>query len=116
MNQVQLSRGKRVAPPELAGITGTTTSKNQNMKGHNAIILFINFTVVAGQFSVKLQGKSPDGEYIDVYNEAGTLMGISNATADKAVVLRGVPSDFKIVATEDTDGGTATVSYELLTM
>lgn len=116
MELIQLARGKKFVPPELTGITATTTSNEYNSKGHNAIIIYVNFTTVAGTYSVKLQGKSPDGAFMDMYDNNGNLMTIASATADKAQLFVGIPDNFKIVSTEDTDGGTLTISYELLSV
>ena len=118
MNQsfMQLARGAKIVPAELTGITATTTSIAYNCKGHNAMILYFNLTAGTGTFTVKIQGKSPDGAYVDMYDNGGYIMALSSVTADKAQLFVGIPYDFKIVATESVDGATVTVSYELLSV
>lgn len=117
INVVQLDRGPVVSPPELTGIIATTTSIARQAKGHNAMILYVDFTAGSGTWSVKLQGAEKNGgTYIDMYKEDGNAMAIASATADKAQVFKGIPEHFKIVATEDANGATISVRYELLTV
>lgn len=112
---IQLARGKKVIPSELTGITTTKTSIGYNTKGHNAITLFVDFTVVAGSYTVKLQAKAPNGTYMDLYDNSGALMAIT-CSADKAQSFVGITSDFRIVSTEDVDGGTLTIMFELFSV
>lgn len=116
MELMQLARGAKITPTALTGITATATSIEYNCKGHNALILYFNLTAGTGTFTVKIQGKSVDGAYIDMYDVNGNLMALAGVTADRAQIFVGIPYDFKIVATEDVDGATVTVSYELLSV
>lgn len=111
---IQLAKGKRKTV--LSAIEATTTSEPQKANGHNALILFFNIGAGGGKYSVKLQGLSPDGAYIDLYKEDGNQMILSEATADKAQVFTGIPETFRIVATEDVNGSAATIGYELFTI
>lgn len=115
---VQLARGNKVTPSELTGITATATSGNQRSNGHNAVILSIAFTAGSGTFTVKIQGKFPKSTstYIDMYDNAGNLMQLNGVTADRMQLFVGIPDDFRIVATEDADGATVSVAYELITV
>lgn len=113
-SQIQLARGNRVTVH--SGITATATSTNQESRGHNSLILYANFTAGSGTWTIKIQGKSPDGAYIDMYDVNGNAMELSSITADKAQFFVGIPNDFKIVAEEDGDGATVTIGYELLSV
>lgn len=114
---VQFARGSAVSPAEMTGITATTTSKVCSARGHNALILYTKFVTGSGTWTVKIQGAlTADGTYMDMYDSAGNLMAISSATASKAKLMVGIPSHFKIVATEDSNGATVDVGYELLTV
>lgn len=114
MSLIQLARGSKVTAH--SAITATATSVFQKCRGHNALILYVDFTAGTGTWTVKIQGKSILGAYIDMYDNNGNAMSIASITADRAQLFVGIPSDFKIVATEDADGATVTVSYELLTV
>ena len=113
---IQIARGKKVTV--MSGITVSTTSANQDSRGHNAILLYFNMTAGTGTFTVKIQGKVPDtvDTYVDVYDNNDNLLAMSSVTASQGKFLVGLPYDFKIVATEDVDGATVTVAYELLSV
>lgn len=114
---IQMAKGARVSPAEMQAITATKTSNVQHARGHNAMILFVEFVTGSGTFSVKVQGGTPNNAaFIDVYKEDGNAMTIASATASKAIVLKGIPEYFKIVATEDSNGATINVHYELFTI
>ncbi len=114
--EVQLARGPVVAPSELTAIEATTTSAAKRARGHNSIIIYVDFTAGSGTFSIKVQGAEKDGgTYIDMYKEDGNAMAMASVTADKAQVFSGIPEHFKIVATEDSNGATISVRYELFT-
>lgn len=115
-NVIKLDRGKKLTIH--SAITASVTSancKNYDTNGQNAMImyLYINGT---GTWTVKIQGKSLGGVYMDMYDANGNLMAISAATASKAQVFLGIPSDFKIVPTEDADGAAATIDIELFSV
>ena len=116
VNQIQLAKGtKKVL---MDSITATTTSVRQEVKGHNALILYVDFEAGSGTFTVKIQGKMPGttDTYLDMYDNAGNLMQLASITADRAQLFVGIPDDFRIVATEDADGATISVAYELLSV
>lgn len=113
MDLIQLARGKKVTVH--SAISATTTSEQQKSNGHNAIIIYFDITG-SGTWTIKLQGRAVNGNYIDMYDVNGNLMGLSAVTVDKAQIFAGIPDDFKIVATEDVNGATCTVMYELLTV
>ena len=112
---VELCKGTiRNAIPALTAVT--TTSPAQKAKGHNAIIIFAKITGT-GTWSIKVQGAtSGNGTFMDVTDYKGDAMAISSATASKAQVFKGLPENFKIVATEDANGATIEVDYELITL
>lgn len=114
MEFVQMARGFKETV--FSGITATTTSVEKECKGHNALILYFDITDGTGTWTIKIQGKSPNGTYMDAYDINGNLMAISSITADKAQLIVGIPSNFKIVATEDANGATVTIGYELLSV
>ncbi len=115
-NMVQLARGKVEIVNELTGITDTTTSAEKSSRGHNSINIFLNMTAGTGTFTVKLQSKFPKSNtFMDHYDNNGDLMAFT-ATGSKSQFFAGIPSDFKIVATEDVNGATVTIGYELLTV
>jgi hypothetical protein len=116
VGEVFLPRGpKKVL---MDSITATTTSVKQESRGHNAMILMADFESGSGTFTIKIQGKMPGtvDTFIDHYDSAGNLMQMASITADKSQFFVGIPDDFKIVATEDSDGATISVAYELLTV
>lgn len=112
---VELKRG-RIVNALAAGTDATATSKAQKAKGHNSVIIYATISG-SGTWTVKIQGApTPTGTYIDMYKDDGNAMSIASATASKAQVFRGIPENFKIVATEDVSGATITVDYELITL
>jgi hypothetical protein len=115
MEFVQLPRGN---PKVLfSGITASATSPMQEIKGHNAMILFLNLTAGAGTWTIKIQGRVPETDtYIDMYDINNILMGISGAAASKAKFIAGLPEQFKVVATEDVNGATVSVAYQLISV
>lgn len=116
MGLVQLARNGAITPSELTTITATTTSTAKKSDQHNALVLYFNITAGAGTWTVKLQGKSGNGTYTDAYDVNGNAMELSGVTADRCQTFVGIPSEFKIVATEDVNGATVTVSYELFSV
>jgi len=115
VNLLQLARGAKVVAH--SGISATATSAEQNSRGHNAMILYFDLTAATGTWTIKIQGKCPiTNAFIDMYDNTGTLMSMASVTADKAQLFVGIPDNFKIVATEDVNGATITVAYELLTV
>ena len=116
-NMVQLARGSKITPADLTGITVSTTSSYRESRGHNALILFFNLTAGTGTWTIKIQSRVPEtNTFVDHYDNNGNLLAISSATASQSKFMVGIPDDFKIVATEDVDGGTVTIAYELLTV
>lgn len=112
---VQLPRGS--FNTVFTGIIGSTTSIKQECKGHNAMLLYVNFAAGAGTFTVKIQGRVPNTDtYVDMYDINDNLMGISSATASKGRFIAGLPQDFKIAATEDVNGATIDVAYQLISV
>jgi hypothetical protein len=110
----QKPRGKKVLL--MSGITATTTSSNQKANGHNAIRIDFRITVGSGTWTIKIQNKSVTGAYIDAYDHNGNQMYINGATADKSQVFLYLADDFRIVATEDGDGATVSVSYQVFSV
>ncbi len=112
---IQKARGgKRTAIPALTA--ATTTSEQQEMQGHNALVLFAEITGT-GTWTVKIQGASErNGTYMDLQDERGDAMALASATASIAQVFIGIPDDFRIVATEDVNGATIQVDYKLMTL
>ena len=96
-------------------IEATTTSAEISCVGYNAILVH---TVVTPdkkdmQWTTKLQGcMTSGGTFVDWYDGA-TLMSFQTDSG-KAVVWKGVPDFVKVVATEDADGGKATVTVQPL--
>lgn len=111
---VTLQRGKSEAL--ITGITANYTSKVIDCHNANAIILYFNITAGAGTWTIKIQGKAPNGTYTDMYDVNGNAMELTGVTADKAQVFVGLPNEFKIVATETGDGATVDLGYELLSV
>ena len=112
-SQVQLARGKVVTA--LSAVEATTTSKAFRANGHNAILVHCNLT--GGAWTVKLQGAPTyDGNYADIYDQNNIQMATSSLSADAVKLFVGIPENFKIVATEDTDTGAMTVTYETFTV
>ena len=101
-----------------SGITATATSSYRESKSHNAMILYVDFTAGSGTWTIKIQGKMPDSvdTYIDMYDVNNNPMELTSITADRARLFVGIPDDFKIVATEDGDGATISVAYELISV
>lgn len=114
MSLTQFARGKKVKL--MTGKTVSYTSEPQTSNGHNTIIVSFNLTTGSGTWSVKVQGKAPDGNFLDLYDINGNLMSLSSVTADKMQCFKGLTDIFRIVATEDVNGATVNVGYELLTM
>jgi hypothetical protein len=115
-NTMKLDRGKKLTIH--SAITASVTSancKNYDSNGQNAMILYL-YINGTGTWTVKIQGKSPSGVYMDMYDVNGSIMAISSATASKAQLFVGIPSDFKIVPTEDADGAAATIGIEMFSV
>ncbi len=117
INTVNLERGRKISPTELAGIVETTTSTSQKNVDQNAMLLYLNLTAGTGTFTLKIQGKVPRtiDTYVDMYDHNGILMSFTTASSAGRFIV-GIPDDFKIVATEDVDGATVSVAYELLSV
>lgn len=111
VNLIQMAKGARVLL--MNGVVVTTTSTPCKANGHNAITIYFNITAGSGTWTIKLQGKSPNGTFTDIYDFKGDQMYINGATADKAQSFLSLPETFRIVATEDGNGATVDVSYEL---
>jgi len=109
----QLAKGKR--DTVHSGIAVTTTSTPQKANGHNAMTIFFDI-IGSGTWTIKIQGKAFNGTWCDMYDQNGNLMAISSATADKAQNFIGIPETFRIVATEDVNGATCSVCYELFSV
>lgn len=118
INTVNLERGRKISPTELAGIVVTTISTNQENVDQNAMILFFNLTAGTGTWTLKIQSKVPGtiDTYVDHYDNAGNLMAMSSITASRSQFFAGIPYDFKIVATEVADGATVSIAYELISV
>lgn len=113
-NLTQMAQGaKKIV---LNGIIITTTSEPNISNGHNAIRVYFNITAGAGTWTIKVQGKSPNDTYTDCYDSNGTQMIMSSLTADRGQSFVCLPDKFRIVATEDSDGATIDVSYELFSV
>lgn len=111
---IQMAQGtKKVV---LNGITATTTSEPNISNGHNAIRVYFNITVGTGTWTIKVQGKSPNGTYTDCYDSNGVQMIMSSLSADRSQAFICLPDKFRIVVTEDVDGATIDVSYELFSV
>jgi len=99
-----------------AATAATTSSIALKDDGHNAILIYFDITGT-GTWTVKIQGAiSQNGTYMDFYDQNGNLMSASTLTADRCQLFIGLPTWFKIVATEDVDGATCKVDYQLLTV
>lgn len=115
-NIIKLDRGKKLTIHDA--ITASVTAANclnYNSNGQNAMILYV-YINGTGTWTATIQGKSPNGVYMDVYDVNGNLMTISEATASKAQVFVGIPENFKIVPTEDSNGAAATIGIELFSV
>jgi len=113
---IQLERVGAITIPALTDMAVTTTSPAIRANGNNAVILHFNITGT-GAFTPKIQGApSHNGNFADMYDNNGNLMSMGSLSADRSQIFIGIPEHFKIVATEDTNGATATISYELLTV
>ena len=112
---IQLYKGTvENAIPALTA--GTTTSVAKHSKGHNALIVFANITGT-GAWTIKIQGAtSKNGTYLDLYDQNGNQVTTGSISGDRAQFFVGLPNYFKIVATEDTNGATIQVDYELLSV
>lgn len=114
---IQLDKSGAMTPTELTTITATTTSAAKTAKGHNAIIIYFGITAGSGAWTIKIQGShAHNGTFKDMYDSNGNLMSTGSISANRAQIFVGIPEHFKIVATEDTNGATVTINYELLTV
>lgn len=114
---VQLAKGAIVSPAELQAITATKTSNYQRANGHNAVIIHFDIGAGGGAWTLKIQGATANnGNFADMYDSNSNLMSTGSISADRCQLFVGIPEHFKIVATEDVNGSTVSVSYELLTV
>ena len=115
-NVIKLDRGKKLTiHSAISASVAAASCLKYNSNGQNALILYV-YINGTGTWTVKIQGKSPSGVYMDMYDSNGSLMAISSATASKAQVFVGIPEDFKIVPTEDADGAAATIGIEMFSV
>jgi hypothetical protein len=114
MNLVQMAQG--IKKTLMTGKDETTTSEPCTSYGHNAIRIYFIITAGSGTWSVKIQGKSKSGSWVDAYDNAGNQMIIASTTANKSQAFVCLPETFRIVATEVADGATVTVEYELFSV
>jgi len=107
----KVEKGKVTTAHSL--IEATTTSAEISCVGYNAILVHTIVTVAAKNWTTKLQGcMTSGGTFADWYDGA-TQMSFQTDSG-KAVVWKGVPDFVKVVATEDADGGKATVTVQPL--
>lgn len=116
MTQVQLSRGAKVSPSELTGITANTVSNPQYCKGHNAIIVNFVITAGSGTWTIALKNKISATLNTAMYDVNGNAMELTGVTGNRSQVFVGIPEDFVIDCAETGDGATVNVSYELFTV
>ena len=115
-NVIKLDRGKKLTiHSAITASVAAASCKSYDSNGQNAMILYL-YINSTGTWTATIQGKSPSGVYMDVYDVNGSIMAISAATASKAQVFVGIPSNFKIVPTEDADGAAATIDIELFSV
>ena len=115
-NVIKLDRGKKLTiHSAIEASVAAASCLHYNSNGQNAMILYL-YINGTGTWTVTIQGKSPSGVYMDMYDVNGNLMAISAATASKAQVFVGIPVDFKIVPTEDVSGAAATIGIELFSV
>ena len=111
---VQMAQGNKVTA--LSGKTASYTTIPQKANNHNAIRLYFQITAGSGTWTIKLQGQSNSGTWVDCYDNNGNQMHISGATSNISQSFVTLPEKFRIVATEDSDGATVTVDYELFSV
>lgn len=111
----QLAKGSiNEVIPALTAVT--TTSVAQKAKGHNAMIVHADITGV-GAWTIKVQGAEKfNGTYKDMFDANGNSMSTGSISVDRCQLFVGIPENFKIVATENTDGATIAVQVELFTV
>lgn len=114
MNMIQMANGSKKTA--MSGKTSTYTTELLKSNEHNGIRLYFIMTSGTGTWTIKLQGKSNSGEWVDCYDNLGNQMSINNVTANKSQSFVTLPHIFRIVATEEVDGATVTVDYELFSV
>ena len=114
VNQVQMASGNRKSL--MSSITATTTSQPQKSNDHNAIRIYFEIVTGSGTWTIKLQGKSPTNFWIDLYDHNNNQMSMSSVTANKSQAFVYLPKEFRIVATEDSDGATVNIGYDLFSV
>jgi hypothetical protein len=98
-------------------ITATATSDEQDCRGYNAVLVSVNISD-AYNWTFKIQGSlASGGTFVDCYEQAntGVMVAMSYQTnVSKIFLFKGIPDFIKIVATEDENGATVSVSIQPL--
>lgn len=98
-----------------SAISATATSAELDCRGHNAILILVEFSG-AYNWTFKLQGSMVSGgTFVDWYEQANTgsmVLMSYQCNANRGWTFKGIPDYVKIVATEDADGGTVTVKVQ----
>jgi hypothetical protein len=100
-----------------SAIDATATSAKIDCRGHNAILVDVEFSG-AQNWTFKVQGSlTENGTYKDCYELANTgtqtLMSYQ-CNGSRVFLFKGIPDWVKIVATEDVTGVTVTVKVQPL--
>jgi hypothetical protein len=100
-------RGDAVAA--LSAVAVTTTSAAIDVRGFNSAQLLITIADAVKLWTVKLTGcATSGGTYVDLY-EGATQMS-KQTSASIGITWKGLPNYVKVVATEDENGATCSVS------
>lgn len=98
-------------------ITATTTSNEIDCTGYNAVLIDVDITGGANNWTFILQGCTVSGNFKNWYEQANTgamaLMSYQT-NASSGWIWKGVPDFIKIRAVEDVDGSTVTVRVQPL--
>ena len=93
-------------------ITATLESDEIDCRGYNSLL--VQAVIDGGTWSVKLMGSlSGGGTFVDLYDN-DAAMSISNITASRIILFKGIPDYVKVTITEDVDGGSALVKVQPL--
>jgi hypothetical protein len=107
--------GKGAVTTAHSAIATTTTSAEIDCRGFNGILVGIELSA-AHNWTIKVQGSSiSGGTFKDCYELAntGVMTLMSHQTnSNRIIAFKGIPDYIKIVATEDEDGATCTVTVQ----
>lgn len=103
-----------------SAITATATSDKIDCTGKNALLVQVDISGGANNWTIKIQGAlSKNDTYYDIYqqNAAGTWTALScQMNSSRTFVVFGITEWIKVVATEDVNGSTVTVKVQPFVM